>query len=311
MKIVCLDAATLGNYDLSVFEKYGEFQSYNLTRKDEVIARLQGADVAMINKVVMNQEVIDACPQLRLILETATGVNNIDVEYAKAKGIVVKNAAGYSTMSVVEHTFALLFAFFNQIPFYDQWTKRGEWSHSPIFTDYTRILNTLAGKKHGIIGLGTIGKKVAELSQAFGAKLYYYSTSGANSNADFTRLELDELLRECDVISIHAPLNEKTKNLLNLEKLRLLKEKAVLINVGRGGIINEKDLTQVLEEKNIRVGLDVLEIEPMIENHPLLHIKHKERLLITPHIAWASEESLHHLMKIVEDNLKTWIENGK
>ncbi|MCX2683500.1 D-2-hydroxyacid dehydrogenase [Campylobacter sp. MIT 21-1685] len=310
MKIVCLDAATLGNYDLSVFEKYGEFQSYKLTPQDEVIARLKDADVAMVNKIIIDKEVLESTT-LKLILETATGLNNIDIEYAKAKGIIVKNVAAYSTMSVAQHTFALLFAFLNQIPFYDKWSKEGKWSNNPIFTDYTRIINTLAGKKHGIIGLGTIGKKVAELSQAFGAELFYYSTSGANMNADFIRLGLDELLQTCDIVSIHAPLNEKTKNLLNLEKLQLLKEKSVLINVGRGGIINEKDLAQVLDEKDLRVGLDVLEVEPMIPNHPLLNIKHKERLLITPHIAWASEESLQALMQKVEDNLKTWIENGK
>ncbi|EAL4060388.1 hydroxyacid dehydrogenase, partial [Campylobacter jejuni] len=166
-------------------------------------------------------------------------------------------------------------------------------------------------KKHGIIGLGTIGKEVVKISKAFGAEIYYYSTSGANKNADFVHLELKDLLKTCDIISIHAPLNEKTKNLLTFEELKLLKDNAILINVGRGGIINENDLAKIIDEKNIRVGLDVLEIEPMMKNHPLLSIKNKENLIITPHVAWASKEALNALMDIVYNNLKEWIENGK
>ncbi len=311
MKIVCLDAATLGGVDLSIFKKLGSLEIYATTSKEKTIERLKNADVAMTNKVVIDKEVIDACKNLKLILETATGVNNIDVEYAMQKGIIVKNAAGYSTMSVVQHTFAFIFAFLNQIVYYDKWSKEGKWCDSPIFTDYSRSLNSLYGKKHGIIGFGTIGKEVARISKAFGAGIYYYSTSGKNQNPDFKRLELDELLRTCDVISIHAPLNEKTRNLLHLENLRFLKENAILINIGRGGIINEQDLAKIIDEKSIRVGLDVLENEPMIKDHPLLSVKNKENLLITPHVAWASREALNILMDIVYNNLKEWIENGK
>lgn len=310
MKIVCLDAATLGNYDLSVFKEFGEFQSYRVTPKDKVIKRLKDADVAMVNKIIIDKEVLDNT-KLKLILETATGVNNIDVSYANSKNIIVKNAAGYSTTSVVQHTFALIFAFLNQIVFYSDWSKKGKWSECEIFTDYTKILSTLNGKKHGIIGLGTIGKEVAKISKTFGAKIAYYSTSGQNHNTEFEELNLERLLKESDIISIHAPLNEKTKNLLCYKELALLKENAVLVNVGRGGIINETDLAKILDEKNIRVGLDVLEIEPMVKNHPLLNIKNKDNLIITPHLAWASEESLEALMKIVYNNLKEWIKNGK
>ncbi len=310
MKIVCLDAATLGNYDLSVFKEFGEFESYATTPKEKVIERLKDADVAMVNKIIIDKEVLDNT-NLKLILETATGVNNIDVAYANSKNIIVKNAAGYSTKSVVQHTFALAFAFLNQIAFYDKWSKEGKWCECEIFTDYTKILNNLSGKKHGIIGLGTIGKEVARISSAFGAKICYYSTSGKNKDANFKELSLEELLKQSDIVSIHAPLNEKTRNLLNYKELALLKENAVLINVGRGGIINEKDLARILDEKNIRVGLDVLEFEPMVKNHPLLSIKNKDSLIITPHIAWASEESLQNLMNIVYNNLKEWIENGK
>lgn len=311
MKIVCLDAATLGNYDLSIFKEFGEIQSYVTTQKNEVIERLKDADVVMINKVVIDKEVMDSCPNLKLILETATGVNNIDVEYAKEKNIAVKNVAGYSTMSVVQHTFALIFAFLNHIPFYDKWSKDGSWCESPIFTDFSRILNSIAGKKHGIIGFGTIGKEVAKISSAFGAKICYYSTSGKNSDAIYERVELEELLKTCDIISIHAPLNEKTKNLLALKELKLVKDNVILINVGRGGIVSEEDLAKIMDEKNIRVGLDVLEIEPMIKNHPLLSIKNKENLIITPHLSWASKEAVEKLMSMVYKNLQEWINNGK
>ncbi|MCW1360437.1 D-2-hydroxyacid dehydrogenase [Campylobacter sp. US33a] len=310
MKIVCLDAATLGGSDLSAFSTLGEFIKYDLTPKEEVISRIGDAEVIMINKIIIDKEVIDAC-NFKLILETGTGVNNIDVAYAEQKGIIVKNAAGYSTKSVVQHTFALLFAFLSQIPFYKTWCEQGQWCNSPIFTDYSRILHTLAGKKHGIIGLGTIGEEVAKISTMFGANICYYSTSGKNNNSTFKQVSLEEMLTTCDIISIHAPLNDKTKNLLTLKKLKLLKDNAILINVGRGGIINEADLAQILDEKNIRVGLDVLEFEPMKKDHPLLSIKNKENLIITPHVAWASVESLENLIDIVFNNLKTWIENGK
>ncbi|TKX32620.1 D-2-hydroxyacid dehydrogenase [Campylobacter aviculae] len=312
MKIVCLDVATLGNYNFSVFEKFGEVKLYDVTEnKEQVIDRLKDADVAMTNKVVIDKEVMNSCPKLKLILETATGLNNIDVDYAKEKDIIVKNVAGYSTMSVVQHTFALIFAFLNYIPYYDQWVKDGKWCKSPIFTDFSRILTSMEGKKHGIIGLGSIGKEVAKISKAFGAKIYYYSTSGANKNSEFDCLELDELLKICDIVSIHAPLNNKTINLLHLEKLKLLKDNAVLINVGRGGIINELDLAKIIDEKDIRVGLDVLEREPMVENHPLLKIKNKENLIITPHVAWASKDAVDTLMSRVYENLEEWIKNGK
>ncbi|TDJ81771.1 D-2-hydroxyacid dehydrogenase [Campylobacter volucris] len=310
MKIVCLDAATLGGADLSLFKNFGEFEVYDLTPKEEVITRIKDAQVVMINKVIIDKEVIDNT-NLKLILQLGTGVNNIDVAYANSKNIIVKNAAGYSTKSVLSHTFALMFAFLNQIPYYDRWSKEGKWCQSPIFTDFSRNLHTLTGKRHGIIGLGTIGKEVAKVSQLFGANVCYYSTSGVNFNDEYKQVSLDELLTTCDVISIHSPLNEKTKNLLSKKELDKLKQGAILINVGRGGIINEDDLAWAIDEKNIKAGLDVLEVEPMIANHPLLKIKNKENLIITPHVAWASVESIQNLVQIVYENLKEYVENGK
>ncbi|MBF7048947.1 D-2-hydroxyacid dehydrogenase [Campylobacter volucris] len=310
MKIVCLDAATLGGADLTLFKNFGEFEVYDLTPKEEVITRIKDAQVVMINKVIIDKEVIDNT-NLKLILQLGTGVNNIDVAYANSKNIIVKNAAGYSTKSVLSHTFALMFTFLNQIPYYDRWSKEGKWCQSPIFTDFSRNLHTLTGKRHGIIGLGTIGKEVAKVSQIFGANVCYYSTSGVNFNDEYKQVSLDELLTTCDVISIHSPLNEKTKNLLSRKELDKLKQGVILINVGRGGIINEDDLAWAIDKKNIKAGLDVLEVEPMIANHPLLKIKNKENLIITPHVAWASVESIQNLVQIVYENLKEYVENGK
>ena len=226
MKIVCLDSATLGGADLSLFGEFGDFVSYELTPKDKVIERLKNADVAMVNKVVLDENVLKNT-NLKLILETATGLNNIDLEYAKKRGIIVKNVAGYSTKSVVQHSFALIFAFLNQTIFYNDWVKEGKWCESEIFTDFTQMLSDLSGKKHGIIGLGTIGKEVARISSAFGARVCYYSTSGANHNAEYEKIELNELLKTCDIISIHAPLNDKTKNLLSYKELKMLKNEAI------------------------------------------------------------------------------------
>ncbi|TKX30261.1 D-2-hydroxyacid dehydrogenase [Campylobacter sp. MIT 12-5580] len=310
MKIVCLDALTLGEADLSAFRDFGEFVSYELTSTDEVIQRLKGADVAVVNKVIIDEEVIDNT-NLKLILETATGTNNIAVEYAQNKGIVVKNVAGYSTSSVTQHTFALLFAFLNHVVYYDTFTKSGAWCKSAIFTDFSRIIHTLEGKNYGIIGLGSIGKQVANIASSFGAKVFYHSTTGANLKADFTHLSLEDLLKTCDIISIHAPLNEKTKKLISQKELELMKDGAILINVGRGGIVDEEALALVLDKKDIRVALDVLEHEPMRENHPLLKIKDKEKLIITPHIAFASAEAMKKLIEMVLENLKEFVKNGK
>ncbi|TQR34514.1 D-2-hydroxyacid dehydrogenase [Campylobacter sp. MIT 99-7217] len=307
LKIVCLDAATLGNVDLSIFESAGSFVSYDFSTKAEAIERLQGADVVIINKIVIDKELIDKT-KLKLILITATGTNNIDLEYAAKNNIVVKNVAGYSTTSVAQHTFALLFAFLNQILYYDKFTKDGLWCKSPVFSDFSKTLYTLEGKKYGIIGLGAIGREVAKIASVFKAKIFYSSLSGVKRKEDYEELSLEELLKECDIISIHSPLNEKTRNLITKKELSLLKKGAILINVGRGGIINEEDLALMLDERDFRVGLDVLEFEPMKEGHPLLNIKKKHNLLITPHIAFAAKESLDRLIAMTFSNLKDFID---
>ena len=311
MKIVCLDAATLGeNVDLSVFKKFGEFISYQKTKSDEVVPRLKGVDVVITNKVIIDKAVMDAL-NLKLICISATGMNNVDLEHAKAKNIAVKNVAGYSTASVVQHTFALLFELTNHIKFYDHYVKSGEWVKSEIFTYLGADISEIAGKEFGIIGLGEIGRSVAVVARAFGANVSYYSTSGANKNSEFRQKSLEELLRSSDIISIHAPLNEKTRNLLGANEINLLKDDAIVLNLGRGGIVDEAAMARAIDERNLRFGTDVLESEPMSENSPFLNVKNKENLLITPHVAWGSLEARKTLIAKIVANIENFINESK
>jgi len=308
MKIVFLDAKTMGSdIDLSLFQQFGMFEAFETTAMPERIKHIGDAKIVLTNKVLIDKEVMDECPNLGLICITATGMNNVDLEYAKQKKIVVKNVAGYSTASVAQTTFMLVLSLLGQCGYYDQYVKSGGWTKSPMYTHIDRPFWEIKGKRWGIIGLGTIGKEVAKIATAFGAYVVYFSASGANKDAGYEQVTLASMMQMCDIISIHAPLNEHTKNLIAKEQLNQMKKGAILVNVGRGGIVNETDLLEVIDAKEIFVGLDVLSVEPMIENHPLLKVKHPERLIITPHIAWASVEARAELMRLVGENIKEFI----
>lgn len=307
MKIVCLDAITLGD-DVS-FEKissFGEFTKYNTTDADQTIDRLANADIVMTNKVLITKDVIDAT-NLKLICVTATGTNNVDTQYAKEKGIPVKNVAGYSTNSVTQQTFASLLSLLNQTAYYDEYCKNGSWAKSGVFTHLGRGIDEINGLKFGIIGLGEIGKNVAKVASAFGASVYYYSTSGANSNNEYERLELNELLRTCDIISIHAPLNDRTKGLIGAKELGLLKPNAVIMNFGRGGIVDESALANAIDNAGVRACVDVLENEPPLQTNPLLKVKNKQNLIITPHIAWANKSARERLLELTAQNIDEFL----
>ena len=310
MKIVCLDADTLGNdVDLdSVFGKFGEFVSYNMTDETQTIQRLQNADIVLTNKVLITKDVI-AKTNLKLICVTATGVNNIDLVAAKEANIPVKNVAGYSTNSVVQQTFANILAIRNSTSYYENYGKNSDgWAKSPIFVNLDKPIFELSGKKFCVIGLGTIGLEVAKVAQAFGCEVSYYSTSGNNSNSNFKRVSFDEVLKS-DIISIHAPLNENTKNLFNSQTLNQLKDGAMLVNSGRGGIVDEEYMAKLIDEREIYFITDVLEKEPIVANHPLLKVKNKDRLMITPHIAWASVEARRKLIELSAKNIEDFIKD--
>ena len=306
MKIVFLDTDTLGDVDsLDQFNEYGEVFFYPFTQLDERLERVLDADVVFTNKVLIDQYIIDNCPQLKFVGVLATGTNNVDLDYAASKGIEVKNVSGYSTESVAQHTFSLLLALIHQTAFYSNYVSE-QYSDSPIFTHLSRPYFELKGKVMGIIGLGNIGRRVAYLAEAFGMKVCYYSTSGKNTTKDYQQLSFVDLLRTSDVISIHAPLNDNTISLIGNKELLLMKKSAFLLNNGRGGIVNEKELFQALENQQIAgAALDVFQNEPL-EKESLLHIK-KDNLILSPHIAWASLEARNELMRLSLENLKSFL----
>ena len=305
MKIVLLDALTFGESDLSGFESLGEVVVYQTTSPEERLERIVDADVIVTNKVVITKEMMAECTKLKLICIAATGMNNVDLEAAKDQGIEVKNVAGYSTDSVIQHTFSMLFYMMGHSRYYDEYVKSAQWQKSPVFTHVAQPFSEIKGKRWGIIGLGEIGRGVANIAQAFGAEVFYYSTSGKNSNSTYEQISFTKLLETCDIITIHAPLNAMTQDLIGHSELLMLKDKAILLNLGRGGIVTERALAAIIDIKEIYVGLDVLEKEPMSTPHPLMEVEHKERLYITPHIAWTSVEARQKLLAMVIENIKS------
>lgn len=308
MNIVLLETQSLGDdVDLSCFERLGSVTKYSLTSKEEVAGRVEDADIVVANKAPMCEDTLKDAKNLKLIALTATGTNNIDFDYMKLRGIKVANVKGYSTMSVVQHTFALLFYVYEKMRYYDEYVKLGGYCKSPVFSVFDKKFNELAGKKFTVVGLGDIGSKVIEVAKAFGCDVRYYSTTGNNNNSLYKRVSFDEMIKESDIISIHAPLNETTKNMFGIEQFRNMKKEAVILNLGRGGIINEKDLAIALKEEMIAgAGIDVVEVEPIREDNPLLEIKDSTKLVITPHIGWATLEARTRVIEEVYLNIESF-----
>ncbi|MBR5464759.1 MAG: D-2-hydroxyacid dehydrogenase [Alistipes sp.] len=305
MKIVFLDRATIGDASLKAIEALGELTCYDLTTKEECLTRIADAEVIITNKVRIDRPEMEAAPHLKMICIAATGMNNVDLTAASELGIPVRNVAGYSTESVVQSTFAHLLNLTGKLPYFDQRVKSGAYSHSALFTDMGCTFHELSGKRMGIIGLGTIGRRVAQVAEAFGMEIVYYATSGKAHDDYFRAVSLDELLNTSDVISIHAPLNERTAGLISQEELRRMKYTAILLNAGRGGIINETDLAEALNEGWIAgAGLDVYQTEPLPANSPLLTVRYPERLSLTPHTAWASAEARFRLVAGIAKNIE-------
>lgn len=305
MKIVFLDAATMGDVSFEPFERLGEFVSYPTSTPEQARERVADADVVMINKVLVNKDLIDAASALKLVCVAATGVNNIDVEYAASKGIPVRNVAGYSTDSVAQSTFMHILSLAGGAPYFDESVKSGSYSRSGMFTDPNWNWTELAGKTIGIIGMGNIGRKVAAIAQAFGMEVCYYSTSGTAHCKDYPCLTLEELLKVSDIVSVHAPLNERTLNLLGAREFAMMKPTAYVVNAGRGAIIVEKDLADAVDNGVIAgAGIDVFVQEPIPEDHPYLKMKHPERMRLAPHVAWASVEARKRLVAMMADNVR-------
>ena len=305
MKIAFLDAATMGDVSFEPFETLGDFVRYESSTPEQARERVKDLDVLLINKVLVDKQLIDSAPNLKLICIAATGVNNIDVEYAASKGIPVRNAVGYSTDSVVQSTFMHILSLVGGAPYFDESVKSGSYSRSGMFTDPNWNWWELAGKTIGIIGLGNIGSKVAKIAEAFGMKVCYFSTSGTGHCKDYPCLGLDELLAISDIVSIHAPLNERTDRLIGAKELALMKPTAYLVNMGRGAIVVEEDLAAAVDAGVIAgAGIDVFVQEPIPEDHPYLKMKHPERMRLAPHVAWASREARKRLIRIMADNIR-------
>ncbi len=301
MNIVFLDAKSIGSdIDLTPFDTLGNVTKYDFSSPEETLERTRDADVIILNKVSINESTIGNASHLKLVCVTATGTNNLDKEYLDRKGIAWRNVAGYSTETVAQHTFALLFYLMEKLAYYDDYVKSEKYVGDTIFTHFSNVFHEISGKTWGIIGMGNIGQRVATIAKCFGCNVIYYSTSGKNNQADWQRVSFDELLTQSDIVSVHAPLTAETQGLMNAAAFKKMKDTAYFINVGRGPIVVEADLAAALENGDIAgAGLDVLSVEPMAADNPLVRIKDSNKLMITPHIAWASIEARTRLMKII------------
>lgn len=309
--IPLLDGATLGtDLDFSPLKELGELRIHDLTPPGEVLSRCAGASTVITNKVRFDRPLLEALPDLRLLALTATGYNNVDLKAAEERGVAVCNVAGYSTESVAQHTFAMAFYLMEQLRRQDDFVRSGEYSRRGVFTWVEVPWRELAACRWGIIGLGAIGKKVASLARSFGAEVVYYSTSGANRSEEHHRTSLEELLKTSDIVSIHAPLNEKTQGLLSREELALMKDSSFLLNLGRGGIVDEEALVEALDRGRPRgAGLDVMEKEPLPADSPLLTwaaAQKAPRLLLTPHSAWGSRDARQRLLHETALNIQSF-----
>lgn len=306
MKIVFLDAKSIGeDIDLSAYDALGEVIKYDFSTAEEAAVRSVDADVLVLNKVEVNEKTIGNASHLKLVCVTATGTNNLDKAYLEKRGIAWRNVAGYSTESVTQHTFAMLFYLLEKLPYYDRYVKDEKYIGDKMFTHFDKHFGELAKMTWGIIGLGNIGRRVAAIAEAFGAQVIYASPSGAAPQEGYHQVSLDTLLETSDIVSVHAPLNEHTEHLMNLNAFCKMKKSAIFLNLGRGPIVVEADLKTALETNEIQAaGLDVLCVEPMSEDNPLRGFTDSNRLLITPHIAWASIEARTKLMNIIAGQIK-------
>ena len=306
-KIVFLDEYSIAGRSLQKITSQGEYIAYDFTKKEEVVERLKGADIAITNKVVIDGEAMRQLPDLKLICIAATGMNNVDLETAKELGIEVKNAVGYSTTSVAETTLASALALARNIVYFDEYFHDGRYAKAERAFCYDRFTFELRGKRWGIIGMGNIGREVARLASAFGCEVRYHSTSGVKREEEYPAMELQELLEWSDIVSVHSPLNERTRGLVGREELQKMRPSAIIINVARGGIIDEGALAEALDKGWIAAAaLDVFSVEPLRES-PLYNIKDKYRLLASPHNAWSAAEAIDRLIECIAENIRTWL----
>ena len=309
MKISILERDSLGiDVDMSAIDQLGDVTVYAATTVENAVEHIGDADIIIANKLPLNEQTLKEAKNLKFIAQTATGTNNVDFFYTNDRGIGVANVPSYSTDSVAQHTFALLLYLVEKMRFFDDYVKNGTYSNSNCFSCLDMIYPEIAGKTWGIIGMGAIGQKVAQIATVFGCKVICYSASGRTYDMPYEQVDFDTLLAKSDILSVHAPLNEYTKGLMNYDAFCKMKTSAYFINVGRGPIVVEEDLARALEEDQIRAaGLDVLCVEPMPIDNPLLRFKDSSKIIITPHVAWATSEARQRCVDVVTENIKAFL----
>lgn len=308
MKIVVLEAGVMtpGGLSLDVYKQFGEVVLYHTTKQNQVIERIGDADIILLNKLIIDKEVMDACPNLKYIGLFATGFNTIDVKYAAKKGITVCNAGNYSTNAVAQHTMALILNHFSQIANYHNAVQSGLWDKSELTTLYDFDTDELFGKTIGIIGYGNIGKRVAELCLAFGMKVIIFTrTPKEDKKVEF--VSFDTLLEKSDIISLHCPLTDQSRLMMNETAFNKCKKGAVLINTARGGLVDEVALKNAVESGKLSAAaLDAITVEPMRN----CILKGVNNIVITPHCAWAPMSTRIKLLNITVDCIKGWLEQN-
>lgn len=311
--LVVLDAATFGHdIDHGLLTRDIEpLEIYDLTKPEETASRIKDATIVVTNKVVVDGSHMASAPGLKLIALAATGTDNVDLEAAKAAGITVCNVPDYSTEPVAAHTFALYFQLAHHMSYHNDYVQMGAWSSTPVFTALDNPWQEPASLVFGVVGMGHIGQRVAALAKAFGFEVCYHSTSGRNTSHPYRHCDLESLLTEADVVSLHCPLNDKTREIINSDGLARMKRSAILINTARGGLIDTSALARALEAGDIGgAALDVMPVEPPPADHPLFCLKQRHNLVMTPHIAGLSTASRIRLLTAVRQNIEAF-EAGK
>ena len=311
MKIVIADKDSVGtDMDYSIYDELGEVTYYDDKVTEENAAeRLKGANILVINKSQITDKLLDAAPDLELICEFATGFDNANIPACDRHGVKVANVVNYSTASVAQHTFAMLFYLMENLRHYDEFVKSGEYANQEHFCCLDIPFDELDGKTYGIVGMGNIGRKVAQIATAYGAHVIFYASSGHSDCTDYEQVSFDELLSRSDVISLHCPLSDRTRDLFDKRAFEKMKKTAILINVARGAVVVEKDLSEALLSGEIAAaGLDVLSPEPMAKDSTLLKIRDSGKLIVTPHLAWASTQARTRCLDEVKKNIVSWME---
>ena len=310
MKLVVLERNSVGtDIDMGCLEKFGEVVCYPNTVADNTAERVQDADIVIVNKAPMNENTLKNAPNVKLICLFATGFDNVDLAYCKGRGIKVANVVNYCTAAVAQHTLLLAMALSEKLAFYDDYVKSGTYGAQDRFSNFDKPFNELEGKTWGIVGMGGIGHKVAGLATAFGCKVIFFSASGKSTCTEYERVEFDRLLQESDILSLHCPLSDRTRGLINREAFSRMKSSAILVNVARGPVVDTQALYEALIEGKIAAaGLDVLEKEPISKDNPLNEIKDSTKLIITPHMSWASTESRERLVAEVAKNIEAFLD---